>query len=147
MQDVVQAIGDIDTCDIYVLKSIAKMIGAEHITNFITTDYPKDLLNLINLFSMPKHYLIKSNTSILHYTSVLEVFGEIENRNMTLLPDNYQLSLLQDIANNIENFYFLFKENNIPIDNTEIYDFPEEYNIINILNHSLINGRRKYINI
>jgi hypothetical protein len=49
MQDFLYAIADIDTCNIHTLKSIAKSVNAEHITDFIEENYPKDLLKLINL--------------------------------------------------------------------------------------------------
>lgn len=61
MQNYVANIADIDTCNIHTLKSIAKSVDAEHLTNFISEDYPIELLELINLFSIKKDLLLKSN--------------------------------------------------------------------------------------
>ena len=45
-----QNIADIDTCNIHALKSIAKSVNAQHLTEFIIDEYPVQLENLVNLF-------------------------------------------------------------------------------------------------
>lgn len=137
MQDFLYAITDIDTCNIHTLKSIAKSIKAEYLTDFIEENYPKDLLKLINLFSIPKHLLINPANGVLHIESTLEMFGSIDQRNLLLKPKKYYFSLFSEIKNNINNFYYLFLTNKIPI-TKNIIDYDEEYYISTLFKKSIV---------
>lgn len=106
MSDYIKNLADVDLCNIHALKSIAKSVGCEYLTDFIKEDYPPQLLNLINLLSIPKHELFNSYQK-LNLTSISPLIGAIDARNSTLTPSikgelKYYKSILLDIAANIE---------------------------------------------
>lgn len=151
----VEAIADIDTCNIHTLKSIAKSIKAEYVTEFIDENFPSELLNLINIFSIPKHHLVKSNNSIFHFTSILEMFGAIDKRNTTICPEKYKLSLFHEINDNLDfnvnetkggsvngNLFYLFEANKIPI-TRNTFDYSSEYNLSTIIKNISFNDEIK----
>lgn len=137
MQDFLYAIADIDTCNIHTLKSIAKSVNAEHITDFIEENYPKDLLKLINLFSIPKHLLINPAVGVLHVESTLELFGSIDQRNLLLKPKKYQYSLFYQIKEELNNLYYMFLTNKIPI-TKNLLDYGEEFYLSTLFKSSAI---------
>jgi hypothetical protein len=106
MSDYIKNLADVDLCNIHALKSIAKSVGCEYLTDFIKEDYPPQLLNLINLLSIPKHELFNSYQK-LNLTSISPLIGAIDVRNTTLSPTikgelKYYRSIILDIATNIE---------------------------------------------
>jgi len=113
MQEYIKNLADIDTCNIHALKSMAKSIDAEHLTNFIKENYPVQLINLINLFSIKKSILF-DNFKILNMSAIAPIVGNIDNRSATLIPSKYYISILNDIINNIDKLAELFKVNKLP---------------------------------
>ena len=106
MGEYVQNLADIDTCNIHVLKSIAKSVNAEHLTDFINENYPEDLLRLVNLFSIKKNILLDSY-SILDINTAFGLGSNLDARNILSFPENYTLSYLLDIKKNIKHIYKL----------------------------------------
>jgi hypothetical protein len=105
MSDYIKNLADIDLCNIHALKSIAKSVGCEYLTDFIKEDYPPQLLNLINLLSIPKHLLFDSYQK-LNFLSIMPIMGAIDARNSYLTPTikgktKYYRSIILDVANNI----------------------------------------------
>ena len=113
MQEYIKNLADIDTCNIHALKSIAKSVNAEHLVDFIKENYPAQLTTLINLFSIKKSVLF-DNFKILNMSAVTPIIGSIDNRSVNLTPSKYYVSILIDIANNIDKLVELLKLNKIP---------------------------------
>lgn len=112
----VRNIADIDTCNIHTLKSIAQSVDGQHLTNFISETYPIDLLNLINLFSIPKNILLNNN--ILNIAATLPIGGNLDLRNINLSPEKYYYSLLLEISNNINELRNILKENKFTLEDS-----------------------------
>jgi hypothetical protein len=98
--DYIQNLVDIDTCNIHALKSIAKSVAAEDYTNFLLENYPEKIVDLLNLFSVPKHILFSEN-GILNFESIGQIIGNIDYRNTFLDNAMYYNSLIIDINNNL----------------------------------------------
>lgn len=91
---------DVDTCNIHSLKSIAESVDLGYLCNHIKEDFPLDVMDLMNLLSIPKHYLIDNESIITRNSSDL-IFGEIAQRAATLNADTISLNLLKDIKSNV----------------------------------------------
>jgi hypothetical protein len=65
------------------------------------------------------------------------MFGSIDSRNMLLKPKKYQLSLFYQIKENLNNLYYLFQANKIPI-TKELLDYNSDYYISTILKNSVV---------
>jgi hypothetical protein len=111
MSDFIKNLADIDLCNIHALKSIAKSVGCEYLTDFIKEDYPVQLLNLINLLSIPKHQLLNSYQK-LNFFALLPIAGNIDERNADLIPSKYYRSILLNTANRIENIKKVLEQAN-----------------------------------
>lgn len=125
MQEYIKNLADIDTCNIHTLKSIAKSVDAEYLTDFIKETYPTQLINLINLLSIKKSILF-DNFHVLNMSAIGPIVGNIDLRSTDLLPSKYYLSIINNIAKNIDKIIPLFEvnklpyiEENLPIDNIE----------------------------
>ena len=137
MNEYIQNLIDIDTCNIHALKSMAKSVKAEHLTDFISENYPDEILKLINLFSIPKHILLGFSGK-LNFYSVAEQFGSIDFRNFftNIDANKYTLQLLLDINKNIDDLYNLLAYNNISLKkeqdpNATLYNiFGEEFSTL-----------------
>jgi hypothetical protein len=96
----IQNLADIDTCNIHSLKSIAKSVAAEDYTNFLLENYPEKIVDLLNLFSVPKHILFSEN-GILNFESIGPIIGNIDYRNTFLDNAFYYNSLIMNININL----------------------------------------------
>lgn len=110
---------DVETCNVFALKSIAKSIDAEYLTNFIQDNYPEQLLRLINLFSINKSFLFEQFKT-LHQESNAPLIGSINIRNQIIDVDSYVKELIYDISTNISNIENLLLKNKVP------YEIPDE---------------------
>lgn len=131
MREYIQNISDIDTCNIHTLKSIAKSVNAEHLTDFISENYPEELLKLINLFSIKKQLLL-NNLHILHVTSIGPEIGAIDDRNKNISPEEYNITILYKIKNNTYQIGELLKFNQIPYSDT---NYSHEYMLYSIIDN------------
>lgn len=107
----VQNIVDIDVCNIHALKSIALESGCENLVENISQNYPIELLNLINIFSINKSNLLQQ-FKCLYYTSTIPR-GFIDNRNQFIIPDNFFIDTIYKIKSNILKIIKLFQINGI----------------------------------
>ena len=57
----VQNVRDIDICELYYLKAIADELGYSGDLSYLTYDYPLEIAELLNIFSINKDLLIKTN--------------------------------------------------------------------------------------
>lgn len=101
---------DIDTCNIHSLKSIAESVDLGYLCKNIKEDYPFEILELINLLSIPSQYFIDSNL-ILSKSSTDLLSGEIVQRTAKIMPDEVSLNLLIDIKMNINQIKNVLKLN------------------------------------
>ena len=74
INNMVSEISDVDTCNIHSLKSMAKSVDAEFLVKNLREDYDLNILELLNLFSVPKEYILNSNI-ILHSSVNDHLFG------------------------------------------------------------------------
>lgn len=61
IKHLVQNIRDIDTCEIYYLKALAKELGYSGDISFLDYNYPLEINRLLDIFSLNKDLLIKTN--------------------------------------------------------------------------------------
>lgn len=133
MKEYIQNLCDIDYCNIHALKSMAKSVNAEHLTEFIDEDYPEELLKLINLFSIHRSNIFKK----FDLSAVYPEVGAIDSRNVNLNYPKYKITLIYETLNNIDKIVQLFKNNLLPykeLDEITIYDsVAPEYTIRNLV--------------
>ena len=143
-----QNLADIDTCNIHALKSIAESVDLGYLCNHIHEDYPNDILDLINILSIPKHYFIDSESFIVRDSSDL-IFGEISQRAAGIIPETVTLNLLKDIKSNIIHIKNIFNMNLIFCSrtlkrslHTDLKDLKldEENDILNITVNEIISN-------
>lgn len=103
----IQNIADIDMCNIHAIKSISKQFGCQYLTDFISQDYPIELLNLLNLFSINKSNLLEQFRTLFYMTTVPR--GYLDNRNQFIIPRTIYLDTLVHIKKNIVNLRKLFQ--------------------------------------
>lgn len=145
MNDYIKNLADIDMCNIHALKSIAKSVGCQYLTDFIKEDYPVQLLNLINLLSIPKHILFDSYQK-LNYFTIAPIMGSINLRNIILTPSKYYRSILYNTASNDQKLKTLLEQSNLFDCNKYIFDIIntlfnidsefDSFQFLNILNLS-----------
>ena len=107
MSEYIQNLCDIDYCNIHALKSMAKSVNAEHLTDFIEENYPNELLKLINLFSIHRSNIFKK----FDISAVFPEIGAIDRRNVSLSYKKYKLSLLYETCNNLDKIKQIIKNN------------------------------------
>ena len=99
INNMVSEIADVDTCNIHSLKSIAKSVDAEFLTKDIKENYDNDILELINMFSVPKEYILNSNV-ILHESVNDNLFGYLTLKSLTIPENTVSIDLLYNIKLN-----------------------------------------------
>lgn len=97
---------DIDTCNIHSLKSIAKSVDLGFLCKGLNEEYPLEILELLNLLSVPKHLLLDSNR-LLSNDSNDKLNGKIAERIINdtndVVPLSYQtICEIQQNINHIE---------------------------------------------
>ncbi len=112
-REFVQNLADIDLCNVHALKSMAKSVGVEYLTNFINEDYPEQLQRLINIFSISRSNLFTQYKK-LHDNSIAHKYGSINLRNRTIYPDEngYKISLLYDILEQLDDIRYVLETDN-----------------------------------
>lgn len=143
MREYVQNLVDVETCNIFALKSMAKSIDAEYLTSFINDTYPKEILDLINLFSINKNLLFEQ-FKFLHSDANAPLIGAIDLRNQVLTITKYYSELLYEIFARTQDIKELLIKNNVPVktdNNIFQLDDPDSpyllYNIFKVINTSI----------
>ncbi len=107
---------DVDTCNIHSLKSIAKSVDLGFLCKNINENYPKDVLDLINLFSVPKHILLDTNRILKPESNdrIEGLFTKRINQNLNEYSKNIPIGILYDIKSNIMHIRNILNMNMIP---------------------------------
>jgi hypothetical protein len=129
MREYVQNLVDIETCNIFALKSMAKSIDAEYLTSFINDSYPKEILDLINLFSINKNLLFEQ-FKFLHSEANAPLIGAIDLRNQVLTITKYYTEIIYEIFARTSDIQELLLKNNVPL---EVEKDTNESNVSNEL--------------
>lgn len=130
IREFVENIADVDMCTSKALKSMAESINASYLTDFIKTDYPPQLQRLIDIFSISKSNLLRQYNK-LHEDALAHKYGMINIRNKELYPEDYSVSLMYDILDNLNEIRYVLETlngidfnlsywNNINTSNTQL---------------------------
>lgn len=117
INNMVSEIADVDTCNIHSLKSIAKSVDAEFLTKNIREEYDDEILELINLFSVPKEYILNSNI-ILHESVNDHLFGYLTLKSLSIQEESVPIDLIFNIKLNAKHLKHVFERNLIPLTST-----------------------------
>lgn len=117
INNMVSDIADVDTCNIHSLKSLAKSVDAEFLTKDLREDYDNDILELINLFSVPKEYILNSNI-ILHEAVNDNLFGYLTLKSLSIPEDTVPIDLIYNIKLSGNHLKHIFERNLIPLSRT-----------------------------
>lgn len=103
---------DVDTCNVHSLKSIAESVDLSYLCKNIKEDFPFDIAELIDLFSVPKHLLLTSNR-LLHPETNATLEGNIVERSAQLIDENtkYSIDLLYEIKKHIYDIQNILNSN------------------------------------
>ncbi len=130
IREFVENIADVDMCTSKSLKSMAESINASYLTDFIKTDYPPQLQRLIDIFSISRSNLLRQYNK-LHENAIAHKYGMINIRNKELYPNDYNVSLMYDILDNLSEIRYVLETlngidfnvaywNNINTSNTQL---------------------------
>ena len=130
IREFVENIADIDMCTSKALKSMAESVNASYLTDFIKTDYPPQLQRLIDIFSISRSNLLRQYNK-LHENAIAHKYGMINIRNKEIYPDEYKISLMYDILDNLDEIRYTLETlngidfnlaywNNIDINNVKL---------------------------
>jgi hypothetical protein len=61
IKHLIQNVRDVDLCELYYLKAIAKELGYTGDLSYLDYDYPLEVNKLLDIFSVNKDYLLKTN--------------------------------------------------------------------------------------
>ena len=86
---------DIDTCELHSLQSIARNFGASNF-NFFELDFPQEVYDYINIFSISKNKLFSGIYSLSGLT-------DLDNSFISRLTNNSITTLIQDISTTVIN--------------------------------------------
>ena len=101
IREFIENIADVDMCTSKSLKSMAESVNASYLTDFIKTDYPPQLQRLIDIFSISRSNLLRQYNK-LHENAIAHKYGMINIRNKDIYPDEYKISLMYDILDNLD---------------------------------------------
>ena len=116
---------DVDTCGIHALRSLAEEADLGYLMKNISTEYPKEILDLIELFSVNKNYLL-GKTDYINIESNEFLYGVIAKRAAELASNEASFhkdgeiekipnEIIHDILLHVDEFYVIFPKNLISI--------------------------------
>lgn len=108
IREFIENIADVDMCTSKSLKSMAESVNASYLTDFIKTDYPPQLQRLIDIFSISRSNLLRQYNK-LHENAIAHKYGMINIRNKDIYPDEYKISLMYDILDNLDEIRYVLE--------------------------------------
>ena len=106
-----QELIDIDTCNVHALKSIAESVDLGYLCKNIQIDsLPNEIQKLIDLLSIPKHYLLYRNDILTENANEL-MYGLIAKRAAKIDINEVTLDLIIDTLKNIDHIKNILEMN------------------------------------